>query len=93
MKKNPGADILLTVEWLSRTKFGQLVGQKFANEKEKVMLAKHKSRKAVFEACRENMINPETGKPLTAEDRQGRPWLFIDREMAPKRKRIMIPLI
>lgn len=65
-------------EWLSRTEFQQLVGKKYAEDKEKVMLARYRQRTLYFEDCKRKKLHPDTQKRLSNEDARNSPWLFPD---------------
>lgn len=76
--KNPDAGKLPTVEWLVRSELGSLLGKKYAETKETVMVAAYIKRRAYFEGCKKAQIHPETKKPLSTKDYEMCPWLFPD---------------
>jgi hypothetical protein len=76
--KNPLAKTHPTVEWQTRTEFSQLVGKKYAEGKEKVMMAKYKKRQLYFETCKARQLHPETKRSLEESDFEEYPWLFPD---------------
>ncbi|KAF2650676.1 hypothetical protein K491DRAFT_720538 [Lophiostoma macrostomum CBS 122681] len=82
--KNPHAESLPTVEWLTRTELGQLVGKKYAEAQEKIMMEKYKRRQWYFDECKMRELHPETKKPLSTSDFEQYPWLFPDDASVPK---------
>lgn len=83
-KKNPHAKSHLTVKWLTRTELSQLVGKKYAEAKEKILMERYKKKRMYFEECKKRRLNPETKKPLTNPEVEEYPWLFLEDATPPK---------
>ncbi|PVH92387.1 hypothetical protein DM02DRAFT_663002 [Periconia macrospinosa] len=75
IENNPEAKTLDLVEWVTRTEFIALIGQRFAEAKEKEHLPKCRQRMKYIEECKIRGRLPETKQPLSTEDRQKYPWL------------------
>ncbi|PVH90705.1 hypothetical protein DM02DRAFT_710199 [Periconia macrospinosa] len=78
IENNPDAKTLDLVEWVTRTEFIALIGQRFAEAKEKVHLPKCRERMKYIEECKIRGVLPETRQPLSSEDRQKYPWLSTE---------------
>ncbi|KAF2278963.1 uncharacterized protein EI97DRAFT_224435 [Westerdykella ornata] len=64
-------------EWLCRTEAEKLLGKKFFEKQEPTLLAKYQNRERFFSDCRKRGIHPDTGSPLTKEDKKAMPWLAM----------------
>lgn len=67
-------------EFLCRSEFIQLAGQRFAERHFAVLIPAYRKRKLYFEACRAQRRHPLTKKPLTSHDFNVTPWLFPEDE-------------
>ncbi|KAF2240219.1 hypothetical protein BU26DRAFT_573009 [Trematosphaeria pertusa] len=77
-QKNPDAKRRPIVEWLTRTELVQLVGKKYEEKQEIILMAKYKKRQSYFNECKKRRLHLETKNPLSARDYDEYPWLFLD---------------
>ena len=83
--KNPLASQLPVQEWTTRTDTITLMGKRSVdgpNGYRETLLAQREAKLEWLKKCKANNLHPDTGKPISLEDKQSMPWLF---PMAPPR--------
>jgi hypothetical protein len=83
ISKNPDANKLALVEWLTRTELGRLVGKKYVEKKEKEMVVSYRKHQEYFQQCKKQGLHPDTCKPLISEELEQYPWLAKEIDSAP----------
>ena len=77
--KNPLASQLPVQEWTTRTDTNDLMGKKSVdgpNGYRETLLAQQEAKLEWLKKCKANNLHPDTGKPISLEDKQSMPWLF-----------------
>jgi hypothetical protein len=65
-------------EWLTRSEYSQLVGEKCAERHLTELIAKFERRNEFVKRCRQKNLDPGTMRQSTDEDRKTSPWLFAE---------------